>query len=485
MYALLARLLSIALEPGVVTPPPEPIAADPVSERQPAEDLPEAVEAPPAEEPVAVQPAATPAPDVAKAQAPAAALGTKAAPAAAAEEKEPPNRLLPPKEAEIMADAAVDTEKVKFKAGKGLSFQSKDKRFAMQIRLRAQMLYTLLNDAGGGTTEHGLTIRRARLVFGGNFFGEHIKYKTEFGLSPRDMNFRDGAPSQSPIFDWYFEFDKLESLTFRVGQYKVPYSRQRVVSSGDLQMVDRSIANGEFNLDRDVGFDFRSKDFLGWGKLRYYAGVYLGEGRDPFETDDFKLFYLGRIEVLPLGLFEDYSEADFERSTKPKLSLGAAYAFVDGAKRNRGILGSTPSDGGTTDYHNVTADLVFKIAGFSATGEFFYRHGQRDFGTATETDDMGNEVPAPLEASRNGVGWFGQAAFLIPRTSLELASRYGQIRRLGSASGVPVEDELGGALSYYFARHPLKLQLDYFHLWADERLRQGRNQIRLQLQASF
>lgn len=384
-----------------------------------------------------------------------------------------------------MTDEAVETEKIKFKAGKGLSVQSKDGRFGLQLRLRAQLLYSLVNDSGEDTTEHGLQLRRARLVFGGHFFGEHNKFKTELGLAPRDMNFKDGSPHQTPIFDWYFEFDHLQSLTLRIGQYKVPYSRQRVVSSADLQLVDRSLANGEFNLDRDVGLDIRSKDFLGWGKLRYYAGVYLGEGRDPFETDDFKLFYLGRVEVLPLGLFEDYSEADFERSFKPKLSLGAAYAFIDGAKRNRGILGSGPTDGGTTDYHNATADLVFKIAGFSATGEFFFRRGTRDFGTATEVDDMGNEVPAEREAARNGVGWFAQAGYLIPRLPLEFAARYGQLRRLGSGSAAPSEDELGGGLSYYFARHPFKLQVDYFRVWEDEQLKLGRNQIRLQLQAGF
>ncbi len=418
--------------------------------------------------------------------APAPIVPTTPEPASASKSSEPANPLLPKKELEIMADVPIDSERVKFKAGKGLSFESKDKRFALQIRLRAQILYSFLHDAGDNDNrEHGLQWRRARLVFGGNFFGEHNKFKTEFGVSPRDMNFRDGAARQSPIFDWYFEFDHLQSLTLRIGQYKVPFSRQRVVSSADLQLVDRSLANAEFNLDRDVGFDFRSKDFMGWGKLRYYAGVYLGEGRDPFETDNFELFYLGRIEVLPLGLFEDYSEVDFERSLKPKLSIGAAYAYVDGAKRNRGILGNTPTDGGTTDYHNVTADVVLKAAGFSLTGEFFYRSGRRKFGSATIVDDDGVEVLAPREGARTGLGWFAQAGFLIPRLPLEIAARYGQVRKLGSSSTAPVQDELGGGVSYYFARHPFKLQLDYFRLWDDEELKLGSNQIRLQLQAGF
>jgi len=483
VHALPSTLLAFALQPT-------PAAAE--APRSPDPDAPTEVVAPVDEVEPDVTPESRPEPPapapqvVDAAPAPAGAAAPEStAPAPQPSAEEPPNPLLPKKELEIMADVPVDSERVKFKAGKGLSFESKNKRFALQIRLRAQLLYTLVHDDAEDDVEHGLQLRRARVVFGGNFFGEHNKFKTELALSPRDMGFKDGTAHQTPILDWYFEFDHLQSLTLRVGQYKVPYSRQRVVSSGDLQLVDRSLANGEFNLDRDVGFDFRSKDFMGWGKLRYYAGVYLGENRDPFETDNFELFYLGRIELLPLGMFEDYAEADFERSLKPKLSVGAAYAFVDGAKKNRGILGSTPTDGGTTDYHNVTADVVLKAAGFSFTGEFFYRAGRRNFGNATVTDDAGVDVAAPLEASRTGLGWFAQAGFLIPRLPLELAARYGQVRKLGDSSTAPVEDELGGGLSYYIARHQFKLQLDYFRLWEDQDLKLGSNVVRLQLQAGF
>jgi hypothetical protein len=39
-------------------------------------------------------------------------------------------------------------------------------------------------------------------------------------------------------------------------------------------------------------------------------------------------------------------------------------------------------------------------------------------------------------------------------------------------------------LGYYFARHFLKLQLDYLHLWNDD-IQLGTDQVRLQLQATF
>jgi hypothetical protein len=286
------------------------------------------------------------------------------------------------------------------------------------------------------------------------------------------------------LLDWYVHFDHLRDLQLRAGQYKVPFNRQRVISSGDLQLVDRALANGEFTLDRDVGLDLRSSDFLGLDRLRYYAGVYMGEGRDTFKAKNFDMMYIGRVEFLPFGMFEDYKEADFERSKRPNISLGGAYAFLDGAQRNRGILGDVPTDGGATDYHNVTADFVLKMLGLSVTGEFFYRKGYRDYGEATVPDAMGTEVPAPRELPRTGIGWFLQGGFLIPRIPFEIAGRYSEVRPFDTSS-LRERHEAGGGVGYYFAQHSLKLQLDYFRNWFDADLVRGTDEVRLQLQLAY
>ena len=124
----------------------------------------------------------------------------------------------------------------------------------MSTRLRAQMLYTfeeaISDENEEGEWVQGFQIRRARLMFKGNVFGKNNGYKFELAVSPKDIGLKSsGTISKSPLLDWYFHFGQVRDLNVRLGQYKVPYSRQRVVSSGNLQMVDRSIANGEFNLD--------------------------------------------------------------------------------------------------------------------------------------------------------------------------------------------------------------------------------------------
>ena len=260
---------------------------------------------------------------------------------------------------------------------------SADERFRLEVRARGQIAYDV---RGPDDWRHQIQIRRARLQLSGYTFSPNVRFKLEIALSPADVGISDsqvdGVPTRSPLLDFYVDFRHLRDLQVRVGQYKVPSNRQRVISSGNLQLVDRSILNAEMTLDRDVGFDLRSADFLGLGKLRYYAGVYMGRGRGARGYDDFGLMYLGRVEVLPFGLFDDYVEGDFDR-TGPRLSLGAGYVHVDRARRNRGILGDVPVDGGTTDTHHLFVDAHFKARGFSLLAEWSWRSGARIAGGRT------------------------------------------------------------------------------------------------------
>ncbi|MCA9614758.1 MAG: hypothetical protein H6720_27280 [Sandaracinus sp.] len=400
-------------------------------------------------------------------------------PVEATEEEE--ESLLPPGEEERMGTHAVDLERLRFVPGKGLEINSADGAFRLRTRVRVQFRYTA--EGEDGDWQHQFHLRRARLVFDGHAFTDDITFKLELAVSPADSgmrdNFSDTSPRFTPLLDFYVELRQLRDLTVRVGQYKVPGNRQRVISSGDLQLVDRSLLNNEFNIDRDVGVDLRSRDFLGLGFLRYYAGVFMARGRDSHGFDDFGMMYLARVEVLPLGMFDDYQEADFDRAG-PRLSLGLGGAYIDRARRDRGILGRAPADGGTTDTAHLFADAVFMAYGLSVTTELAYRHGTRNPGDAV--DEMGMNVP--VAAPRNGYGMHLQAGYLIPRLPVEVAARYGFVRGTGSNTALGDDNELVLGVSYYFAHHPLKLQADYGHEWSDE-FSNGSHALRMQLQVSL
>ena len=247
-------------------------------------------------------------------------------------------------------------------------------------------------------------------------------------------------------------------------------------------MMDNSTASYEFTLDQDMGVQMSSPDVAGLGKLRYYAGVFLGEGYDWYKAGDFGLTYMGRVEVLPFGMFEDFSESDFERPLRPKLSVGAAYAFSDRDHRNRSIAGAAFADGGTMSAHNLTTDLMFKWAGLSVLADVYWRRGWRQPGGLQDADG----VAIPMQDARNGLGWTAQMGVFVPLTRLEVVARDAGVRPVrGTATSLARLDEVGGGLNYYFYRHALKLQVDYTHTWGPAQPTGRGDQVRLQLQAMF
>ena len=488
---LLLALLSLAPAPDA--PPP--------SSPEPRPETPTAVT--PAETPAAVTPvepaAITPIEPANEAPVPAQPIQARPVPAAPSPtptptsrpapkpdarpaEAKPPSFGLPNNEEKRLGAAPADGEAQRFVPGKGLEFKSKDGRFALAMSLRFGFLYSFRHDpaSADAVDQHNFEIRRFRTVFSGNLFGAKNKYFLQLAFAPREMDVRDGVVHASPVYDAYMQFEQLRDLTLRVGQYRVMYTRERNIADVNPLLIDRSLANGEFNVDRDIGLDIRSEDLGGIKKLRYYAGVFLGEGKDQNKFTDSGLMYVGRFDVLPLGLFDDYEASDVWRLQKFRVSFGVAYAFNDRAKKDKGVLGTVPADGGTTSYHNATADLMLKYAGWSLEAGYMWRQGTRHPGSAL--DEMG--LPVAAVAARNGHGWMAQTAFLIPKTRLEPAFRYSGSRGQGVTS-MPDRDEVGVGLNYYFFGHNLKLQADYFHTFMPGMAATGADLLRVQIQAAL
>ncbi|MGE3669768.1 MAG: porin, partial [Polyangiaceae bacterium] len=311
-------------------------------------------------------------------------------------------------------------EGVEFKPGKGLSAASSDGDFSIHLGLRNQFRATIEKEhpEEGDTPDAtlGFQIRRSRLSIKGNAFDKKTKYEFQLGLASKDVNAGAAGPTTSPLLDAVVKFEQLRDLSLRVGQYKAPYLREQIMSDGKLELVDRSLLNSRFTVDRDIGLDFYSNELFGLEQLHYNLGVFTGEGRNSFQQQSFGLMYLARVEVLPLGDFDGLSEGDFERSA-PKLSIGAAYGYHSRAQFSGGTRGGAFGDGGTANYKLATADMMFKTMGLTLIGAVAWREGNRAVGTIPDpTSGMVEE-----EAPSNGWGFFAQAGYLIPTTGFDIA----------------------------------------------------------------
>lgn len=171
--------------------------------------------------------------------------------------------------------------------GNGLfNLVGKDSSWTMKVGARMQLLAVANWDAGKNglvNPEQNFLVRRARFKFDGFAYSPKLGYKLELGLSNRDISgasqFTDNAPRY--ILDAVVKWNFYKKFVLWFGQTKLPGNIERVISSGDLQLVDRSLLNRRFTIDRDMGFQLRhhfniSKKFL----VREIVAVSQGEGRN-------------------------------------------------------------------------------------------------------------------------------------------------------------------------------------------------------------
>ena len=351
------------------------------------------------------------------------------------------------------------------KFGKGLlNIEAKDSTFSMNISARMQFLTSSIwseSDDSFGSPESNFLVRRARLKFKGFAYSPKLTYKLELGLSNRDISGANQFTSNAPryILDAYVRWNFYKNFTLQAGQGKLPGNIERVISSGDLAMVDRSILNSKFNIDRDLGIQLRhhfklSENFI----VKEIFAISQGEGRNITAGNLGGHQYTGRVEVLPFGNFKskgDYRGADLEREQTPKLLVGVVYDLNNDAVKSRSNQGSylETADGFyQTDVSTLFFDAHFKYRGFSIMAEYADRDA--DAPLARNAD---NSLTGAVVNIGNATNF--QMGYVL-LSNLAITGRYTHINfdEIVSSKNKITQYTLG--LSKYVAKHKLKIQTD-------------------------
>jgi hypothetical protein len=352
------------------------------------------------------------------------------------------------------------------KFGKGIiNFTAKDSSFSVHFAPRIQGRYMINWDHNGtnyGSGEQNFLIRRARLKFDGFAYSPKLEYKIELGLSNRDISGANqfNRNTANIILDAVIMWNFYENFELWAGQTKLPGNVERVVSSGNLQLIDRSLLNSNFNIDRDLGIQVRHYANLGGDfMIREKLAISQGEGRNVSEGNLGGLEYTGRLEFLPFGFFAsggDYSQGDLKREKSPKLMLGVAYDFNQDAVKDRSNQGSYMlQEDGTlyqTDITTLFVDAMFKYNGFALMAEYASRDAADP--VALELDGMTETG----DIVRVGNAFNAQASYLF-KNNIEVAGRYTTLDYKAVTGRAP-EDQYTLGLSKYIVGHKLKVQSD-------------------------
>jgi phosphate-selective porin OprO/OprP len=294
-------------------------------------------------------------------------------------------------------------------------------------------------------------VRRLRTKLQGHVLDPRLIFKIELGYSRGDLAF-ESRQQPNILLDGVIGWEFSENTTLLFGQTKLPGNLQRLVSSGDLQLVDRSLVNSTFNIDRDQGVQLHHR-FNEKRPVSIQLAISNGEGRAS-ENENDGLAYTSRLEWLPFGKFEDGGhefEADLAREENPKLLLGAAYSINKKAKRIGGQLRAeitTPEL--SRDIETWFLDSHFKYQGLS-----WYTEYAKRWSPDPVFLDGGSTV-----AVYKGEGFNTQVGYVM-ENDIEPVLRYTQIwadRETLLAENDEVQYTVG--LSKYFNGHKVKVQSD-------------------------
>lgn len=291
----------------------------------------------------------------------------------------------------------------------------------LELSNRLQIRFSLV-DESSKPTAGSFRIRRFKTKLEGWAYSKDLTFELQ-------LNWADDKPLEDANVAYDFSHGNT-LFVLKAGQFKVPFGRQELTSSGNQQFVDRSLVSTEFARGRDIGLQI-SGLLLG-GKLDWRVGAFNGAGRNVTSNDNAKLQYDARLTWQPWGEVR-YSESDLTFSNEPLLAVAAQYERND---RRGGAL--------SNNFWQETwgGDVVFTWHGLFAFAEYFQR-----------------EQVWPRSFSEKATGLALQGGYFIIPSRLECALRYAVLypTDLARSDG---RYEKGIAVNYFFNHHAHKLQAD-------------------------
>lgn len=322
------------------------------------------------------------------------------------------------------------------KYDKGLNFKSDDGHYSLTANVIIQPRFQYNLNTNGQDDSQTLRLRRARLKFQGHALVPDLKYYFQANFAGST-----GGPTAT-LDDALIDYEWKEFLQFKVGQMKIHFDREFLISSSKFQFTERSVAYSAFSPNRDMVFDV-----LGSlnNKFYYHAFVFNGEGANTTNLN----------AEMPVGMRLTYNVLgdyhcelyDFKTPDQPSLAFSVAGIY-------------DPGNFNLNDDHlaRLTADVSFLYKGFSFLG---VGHFLRNL-----TDKV------------NDYGFLTQVGYMIVPKHFEVALRGAGVIRstLGAMNDGPVDTyETTVGLNYFLKEHWIKIQTDYSILWNHNRVQNQHN----------
>jgi hypothetical protein len=325
---------------------------------------------------------------------------------------------------------------------KGFFLRSDDGKYALKITGRFQPFFNYSYVKASEDSRPAFEVRRTRVVLEGNLHGKSLLYKLQTDFGRGNAGVRDAHLDVRLAGDTWLRF----------GQWKRPFSRQQITSTGRIEMTERSVTDRAFGAGRDVGIAVRN-DYEKSPEIEWTLGVFNGRGDAPALTgsvtvdpmtgmgtlgtttstnvpSEFRPAIVGRVGYNSKGL-KGYSEADLEGG--PLRFGAAASVWLEG-----------DFDDDSVSNQKVQGDYILKAEGFSTTGGIYFL-------TAQSGDGI-------LDQEKSLLGFHVQAGYMLTK-KWEAVARYGYVNDVTLKSKTARDQqEISVAGNFFGFGHDAKFQ---------------------------
>ncbi|MEM8769389.1 MAG: porin [Pseudomonadota bacterium] len=370
----------------------------------------------------------------------------------------------------VAADSASAEPQGGYEWGRGLVFRSgeTDLWLGGRAQLRFNSSTTEL-DRDRRVTEsdiRSMDVERARIKGGGKVIRRWLDLYGEYDLvGSQWLDYR----ATFRIGDW---------LDLRAGQWKSEFSRERVNSSGRQQLVERSIVNYWFTIDRQHGISTSARFGAGSrADVRLWVQALSGLGINR-ASERSKGLLLTRLQWYPDGSEMPFSGSDVERRKDRVSSVALAYVTGDTrcSRFSSDGCGQLPGlEESDYDLEQVMLETALKHRGFSWEQELHYKR-LRDERTGAVQRVVGGYAQLGTFLSE----WWSGAP-----EPLEVVARFALVDPDTEQSS-DLNEEYTLGLNWFIEGHRNKLSLDLSRLEAEDAFGEVREtRLRLQWDVSF
>ncbi len=251
--------------------------------------------------------------------------------------------------------------------------------------------------------------------------------------------------------DMKIGYNPFGALNFTLGQFKIPYSRQRMVSSGKQLQNGRAEQIKEFVPGRELGFmiDYQINMF------KVYGGWFNGNGDNSFdelsEYNNLGMF-VGRVEVYPFGKMKKQEGGMTVNNFQMMIGASALYneqSYFDFGEK----LSKFKTAGSQT---MVGGDITLRYLGAFLSFEAHYAK----FSANSASDDDPGDSSKNFDNYTIAVG----AGYYIPlgKYGIEPTFRFAT-SPLDIDNTEETQTSLGYGVNFYIDGNDLKLQVDFKH----------------------